>query len=100
MAISGLLFDWLRDEDPRTGQRLIVLVAPGSPCRALLEEIHAEQHCHREDREHDRGGICPRQVDLVELRLDEERQGLRLAADVPGDDADRAELPERAGRSE
>ena len=37
---------------------------------------------------------------LLELRLHVERQCLRAALDLPGDDADRAELADRAGRCE
>src|SRR5262249_19133475 len=95
MAISGLLFDRLRDQDPWFGQRPVVFL-PAVSRRALREKIHREQHGHREQREDDRGGVRPRQIDLVEFRLDEQRQRLCLAGDVPRDHAHRPELAKSA----
>src|SRR5215204_3019086 len=100
MAISGLLFDGLWDEHARTAQIVVLVGGVDSPRRALLEEAHAEEDRNREDREDKRRRVGTGEVEVVELILYVERQGLGPATprDVPGHDADRSELAQCPSR--
>src|SRR4051794_32931222 len=101
MAISGLLFDGLWDE--HAGSRevpAVTLLGVGAARRPLLKEVHAEQDQQGEDREHQPGRIGAGDVEVVELVLYEDRQGLGLPVSVTGDDGHGAELAERPRRRE
>ena len=50
----------------------------------------------RDQRQHDRDGVGGRVVEVLVAVLDVQRQRLGLARDAAGDDADGAELAERA----
>src|SRR6186997_2065169 len=62
-----------------------------------LEDAQRDHDCDRDQRQHHGRRVGPGGVEAVELGLDEQRQRLRLALDVAGDGADRAELADRAG---
>ena len=61
-----------------------------------LEERHREQRRQRDEREQRRCRVGAGQVEVLEALLDEQRQRLGLAGDLAADDADRAELADRA----
>src|SRR5690348_15721693 len=72
-------------------------VIPISGCLLLRpEQPHREDGEQRDQREHDRRREGARGVEPLELRLHVERQRFGLALDPPGDDADGAELADRA----
>ena len=61
-----------------------------------LDAGHGEQGRQRDQRQQRGGRVGAREVEVLEALLDEQRERLRLAGDLAGDDADRAELADRA----